>query len=415
MGGGAHGAGGAGGSEIGVGAKGTSLEEERASRRDAWIKFFTTLDRDHVGIGVLWDATRRNELKAALEAELEILQRHRASMTGNANSSPVSLFSWNHEEFEVAYPSLAAHFCVDGVYLKAALAAGDQGATAMADLVPDIALFFTKLYRMYLEASTDAACIVYLRSMAAVRTHAKARGDWPPRADRRISCFEFSSIHIINATVSRCACVLVRDWTGAGRTKNATLTPNATVFIHALLAAQLLSKGRAEAVMSGLGGSFYGVPHLLRLLERTRCVGVRDATLLLIEPLISNHPGNASEFVRAGGAGLLVRLAATIHCERLGGDAIGQTSNLLEAGAGSYEDDGAKFRVWFRKGEPEKGMLLRCPFIPSSSSLLVSQCFLSCFVAYFCAESTPPLSPFFCSLFVLLLALCGYVSQGKPF
>lgn len=154
--------------------------------------------------------------------------------------------------------------------------------------------------------------------------------------------------------------------------------------------------------MSGLGGSFYGVPHLLKLLERTRCVGVRDATLLLIEPLISNHPGNASEFVRAGGAGLLVRLAATIHCERLGGDAIGQTSNLLEAGAGSYEDDGAKFRVWFRKGEPEKGMLLRCPFTPTSSSLFVSQCFLSCFVAYFCAESKPLLPPFFCSLCVLL-------------
>jgi hypothetical protein len=128
--------------------------------------------------------------------------------------------------------------------------------------------------------------------------------------------------------------------------------------------------------MSGLGGSFYGVPHLLKLLERTRCVGVRDATLLLIEPLISNHPGNASEFVRAGGAGLLVRLAATIHCERLGGDAIGQTSNLLEAGAGSYEDDGAKFRVWFRKGEPEKGMLLRCvlspPLHPPCSCLNVS-------------------------------------------
>lgn len=193
VGGGAHGGGGAGGSEIGVGAKGRSWEEERASRRDAWVQFFTTLDRDHVGIGVLWDATRRNELKAALEAELEILQRHRASMTSNANSSSVPLFSWNHEEFEVAYPSLAAHFCVDGVYLKAALAAGDQGATAMADLVPDTALFFTKLYRMYLEASTDAACIVYLRSMAAVRTHAKTRGNWPPRA--RILVFLVLSFH----------------------------------------------------------------------------------------------------------------------------------------------------------------------------------------------------------------------------
>lgn len=125
-------------------------------------------------------------------------------------------------------------------------------------------------------------------------------------------------------------------------------------------AGQLLSNGRASAVMTGLGGSFYGVPHLVRLLERTQCIGVRDAALLLIEPLISDHLANAGEFVRAGGAGLLVRLAATIHCERLGGDAIGQTANLLEAGAGSYEDDGAKFRVWYRRGAPEKGMLLRC-------------------------------------------------------
>jgi hypothetical protein len=180
---GAQGAVGAGGSEIG--AKGGSGEEERARRREAWVQFFTTLDRDHVGIGILWDTTRRNELKAALDAELDILQRHRASMSGTAASSSVSLFSWNHEEFEVAYPSLVAHFCVDGVYLKAALAAGDQGATAMANLVPDVALFFTKLYRMYLEASTDAACIVYLRSMAAVRAPAKTRKtncQPPPRA-----------------------------------------------------------------------------------------------------------------------------------------------------------------------------------------------------------------------------------------
>jgi hypothetical protein len=110
--------------------------------------------------------------------------------------------------------------------------------------------------------------------------------------------------------------------------------------------------------MSGLAGAFYGIQHLVHSLETADTSCMRDATLSLLHVLLTDT-ANAWEFVRVGGAQLLVRMAASIHSERLASKGTTSSDLLLEAGTQSFEDDGSKYRVWVCSERKEQRMLLQ--------------------------------------------------------
>jgi hypothetical protein len=115
---------------------------------------------------------------------------------------------------------------------------------------------------------------------------------------------------------------------------------------------------RTPEVMSGLAGAFYGIQHLVHTLEKANTSCMRDGTLSLLHVLLTDT-ANAWEFVRVGGAQLLVRIAASIHSERLASKGTTSSDLLLEAGTQSFEDDGSKYRVWICAEKKEQRMLLQ--------------------------------------------------------
>lgn len=114
---------------------------------------------------------------------------------------------------------------------------------------------------------------------------------------------------------------------------------------------------RGGDIVSALGCAFYGLEYLTQALEDTTSTRLRDAILLLLEQLVC-ATANAREFVRVGGATLLVRIAASIHTDRLGNTGAAMVENLLEAGQEAFEDDGSKYRVWLCDARPGQRLLL---------------------------------------------------------
>lgn len=53
----------------------------------------------------------REELHDALKKEIQAFNSDRQITTS-------SLIAWNHDEFEVIYPSLQDEVCIDGYYLR---------------------------------------------------------------------------------------------------------------------------------------------------------------------------------------------------------------------------------------------------------------------------------------------------------
>ncbi|KAJ1469044.1 hypothetical protein T484DRAFT_1853049, partial [Baffinella frigidus] len=134
----------------------------------AWGVLFERLEEDHSGVDVRWDGRAREELKQALDAEVLLLDR--AAAIGER-------FAWNHQEFRVEYPSIAAHLSVDGVFLVSALAAARAGdVDHVVAKFPDPARSFLTLYRLALEAAGDAAAAsVYLGVMELLLLHARSK------------------------------------------------------------------------------------------------------------------------------------------------------------------------------------------------------------------------------------------------
>lgn len=90
----------------------------QASKRDDSNKgnfqlmFFQML-HDHSTYTVIWNHETRNELKSALEKEINALKREQEKVPEGENK-PL----WNHEEYFVEYKSLSNEIVIDGFYLS---------------------------------------------------------------------------------------------------------------------------------------------------------------------------------------------------------------------------------------------------------------------------------------------------------
>jgi hypothetical protein len=88
-----------------------------------WAKFFEYLNGDYFQPDLIWNATTRGELVAALKQQLEIFAH--SEVTGNRQ------ITWNYNEFEVAYSSLADKIRVGRFYIELLLV--DHGPIAAFD------------------------------------------------------------------------------------------------------------------------------------------------------------------------------------------------------------------------------------------------------------------------------------------
>ena len=86
-------------------------KREGNDRGNFQLMFFMML-RDHSTYTVIWNHETRNELKAALEKELNNLKRAQEKVT---EDQPKPL--WNYEEFFIDYKSLASEIVIDGYYV----------------------------------------------------------------------------------------------------------------------------------------------------------------------------------------------------------------------------------------------------------------------------------------------------------
>ena len=75
-----------------------------------WPKFFEYLNGDYLRPDLIWNATTRGELVAALKSQLEIFAQ--AEVAGNRQ------ITWNFSEFEVKYSSLADKIRVGRFYIE---------------------------------------------------------------------------------------------------------------------------------------------------------------------------------------------------------------------------------------------------------------------------------------------------------
>ncbi len=81
--------------------------------------FFHVLTKDHALADLIWNQQTRQELRMALENEIQSIRRATESRGGIDN------IAWNHQQFTVDYPSLDNEVKVGTVYMRLWLQAGD--------------------------------------------------------------------------------------------------------------------------------------------------------------------------------------------------------------------------------------------------------------------------------------------------
>lgn len=75
------------------------LREVRVQPSLNWNLFFYQIKRDHCRPDLIWNHTTRDELRRAVDAELELFIRGK-DLAGSRH------IAWNYNEFEIVYHSL---------------------------------------------------------------------------------------------------------------------------------------------------------------------------------------------------------------------------------------------------------------------------------------------------------------------
>lgn len=92
---------------------------DKESEHENFRIFFHVLTKDHALADLIWNQQTRQELRMALENEIQSIQRASESRGG------IDHIAWNHQQFAVEYPSLDREVKVGTVYMRLWLQAGD--------------------------------------------------------------------------------------------------------------------------------------------------------------------------------------------------------------------------------------------------------------------------------------------------
>jgi DnaJ homolog subfamily C member 13 len=88
------------------------------TRKENFRIFFHTLTQDHALPDLIWSQQTRRELRIALESEIQYIKRE-------TEARGLDSIAWNHQQFQVKYPSLENEVKVGNVYMRLWLQAGD--------------------------------------------------------------------------------------------------------------------------------------------------------------------------------------------------------------------------------------------------------------------------------------------------
>lgn len=133
-------------------------KREGNDRGNFQLMFFMML-RDHSTYTVIWNHETRNELKSALEKELNNLKRAQEKVT---EDQPKPL--WNYEEFFIDYKSLADEIVIDGYYISHMI---DQDEKVQLKIDKPVELF-QALYTRMLRETDFAKKITCVRAMTVL-------------------------------------------------------------------------------------------------------------------------------------------------------------------------------------------------------------------------------------------------------
>ena len=97
----------------------TTSSGVQKSKPENFRIFFHVLTKDHALADLIWNQQTRQELRMALENEIQSIQRVTESRGG------IDHIAWNHQQFTVEYPSLDNEVKVGTVYMRLWLQAGD--------------------------------------------------------------------------------------------------------------------------------------------------------------------------------------------------------------------------------------------------------------------------------------------------
>ena len=135
---------------------------QRVRTRMNWSLFYHMFNQDHAQPNLIWNFKTRQELKDALEAEIQSFVQDRELSQG-------SLMSWNYNEFEVAYNSLTDEIKIGDYFLRLLLEEDQaSGGSDAESPINKSGEFFNDLYhRFLLTPKTEMKCLC-LRAMTIV-------------------------------------------------------------------------------------------------------------------------------------------------------------------------------------------------------------------------------------------------------
>ena len=141
-------------------ATATAANMGQSIQKENFRIFFHVLTQDHSLADLIWSQQTRRELRIALESELEYIRRE-------TEARGVDAIAWNHQQFQVKYPSLDNEVKVGDVYMRLWLQAGDGFIRSWDEPVR----LFEHLFRRFLcEVDRDAKVSIVEREDSSCRT-----------------------------------------------------------------------------------------------------------------------------------------------------------------------------------------------------------------------------------------------------
>uniref|UniRef100_A0A2P2LD97 DnaJ homolog subfamily C GRV2 isoform X2 n=1 Tax=Rhizophora mucronata TaxID=61149 RepID=A0A2P2LD97_RHIMU len=261
-----------------------------------WHEFWRAFSLDHNRADLIWNERTRQELREALQAEVNKLDVEKArtevigpvsamvDMTTEQDSVPQ--ISWNYSEFSVSYPSLSKEVCVGQYYLRLLLDSGSSGRAQDFPLRDPVAFFRALYHRFLCDADTG------LTVDGAVPDELGASDDW-------------------------CDMGRLDGFGGGGGSSVRELCARAMTIVY---------EQHYDTI-----SHFDGTAHITVLLDRTDDRALRHRLLLLLKVLMKVL-SNVEDCVRVGGCVLAVDMLTVVH-ETSERTAIPLQSNLLAATA----------------------------------------------------------------------------------
>ena len=120
-------------------AEESSCNTSSSNDEENFSIFFHVLTQDHCLPDLIWNANTRTDLKNTLESEMKVID------TVINGSDVCRKIAWNHEQFNVEYPSLENEVRVGSVYMRLWLEASESFIKTWDDPMRLFELLFRRL------------------------------------------------------------------------------------------------------------------------------------------------------------------------------------------------------------------------------------------------------------------------------